>query len=871
MSTYFSWLHLTDFHQGMDKQSWLWPGVKERFFDDLKRLHNKCGPWDLVLFTGDLTQQGRTGEFEKLERILTQLWEQFDKLKFSPKLLAVPGNHDLVRPNAKTPSVKLLSQWDNNPDIQQEFWGNERCPYRGVVNRACKNYLEWIKNHPFKPDNINHGILPGDFSATIKKDNASLGILGLNSAFLQLADNDYKGKLVVHPSQFHELCDGDGPAWAKEHNVCLFMTHHPPSWLSPDAHRHLTEEITEHGRFAVHLCGHLHENASLNRSEGGAEALRLWQSRSLFGLKSSKKPGMKIQRLHGYTLGKIELNGNQGVLTFWPRSENTQGTQRNFVPDYSINLTDEQHTHPQSFRLLKPVAPASLGHSSEPANDLKTLSKVSVEPARIEKTQQNDTQASCRETAMDLLNKPKPQNASMSFRYLLSEKLAKLLPTQFDNLLFSLENIYPKLRTQADILGASSQRAMNLIRFVEQQPKGLLLLCENLRKQKVLPLSIPCDAIIELETLLSRADIVNEGVMRKVFDRYLKKLGRQAIWARPDCTGQPLWQCLLAHLADPGWMNGTSQHHLLHFINLLIPYAQQADLLHDWVCSTASKLGIPPPKLPRAKPETAHAEAIQHYVLLAVSPEGGYYNLLVWFIGGRDRKMIYNEKLGKKDKLDEAMPKHLDKVLKHPQISGLSRMGRAPVLEFFLPINLLNRNLDRWKPEKHTRPFSTEYRVVLRHWERLSKECGSALWGDYWNRYCYTLEEQAKAPRVIWFSSPPDGGYAKHLRKGRYVFGLRFVPDKHCFESLRDAGVAIMLWPRKPITRKEYPNITRQLIRDLPEWLRQIREDHWEKYENTGSLSLLWDNPQRLPDEPDEPDDPNNFSDYPDYKDAYDT
>ncbi|MCP4701362.1 MAG: hypothetical protein GY862_31580, partial [Gammaproteobacteria bacterium] len=130
------------------------------------------------------------------------------------------------------------------------------------------------------------------------------------------------------------------------------MTHHPPSWLTPDAHQHLTQEIA--GHFAVHLCGHLHETVSLTRSEGGAEALRLWQSRSLFGLESFEKPGEKIQRLHGYTLGKIELNGHEGVLRFWPRREKTQGTQRNFIPEPDINLTDE-HTRPQSFTLLKPV------------------------------------------------------------------------------------------------------------------------------------------------------------------------------------------------------------------------------------------------------------------------------------------------------------------------------------------------------------------------------------------------------------------------------------------------------------------------------------------------------------------------------------
>ena len=60
---HLSWLHLTDFHQGMADQDWLWPNMQERFYEDLEYLHGECGPWDLVLFTGDLTQSGLAEEF----------------------------------------------------------------------------------------------------------------------------------------------------------------------------------------------------------------------------------------------------------------------------------------------------------------------------------------------------------------------------------------------------------------------------------------------------------------------------------------------------------------------------------------------------------------------------------------------------------------------------------------------------------------------------------------------------------------------------------------------------------------------------------------------------------------------------------------
>ena len=58
--TALTWLHLTDLHVGMKEHSWLLPGVEDRLFDDLKQLHQRTGPWDLVLFTGDLAQHAAT-------------------------------------------------------------------------------------------------------------------------------------------------------------------------------------------------------------------------------------------------------------------------------------------------------------------------------------------------------------------------------------------------------------------------------------------------------------------------------------------------------------------------------------------------------------------------------------------------------------------------------------------------------------------------------------------------------------------------------------------------------------------------------------------------------------------------------------------
>jgi len=88
----FNWLHITDLHFGLRGQAPLWPNVREVFWNDLEKLHEKTGPWDAVLFTGDLVQSGSEAEFTELEdKVLGPLWAHFAKLGTKdPALLTVP-------------------------------------------------------------------------------------------------------------------------------------------------------------------------------------------------------------------------------------------------------------------------------------------------------------------------------------------------------------------------------------------------------------------------------------------------------------------------------------------------------------------------------------------------------------------------------------------------------------------------------------------------------------------------------------------------------------------------------------------------------------------------------------------------------------
>ena len=125
-----------------------------------------------------------------------------------------------------------MEQWATDPEVREDFWTDARSDYRKVVNTVFTGYRKWWQKTKLRPADIQFGMLPGDFSWMFQKNDLRLGIVGLNTAFLQLTDKqDYQGRLVVHPRQFHTACGADGRAWAKSRHACLLMTHHPTEWL----------------------------------------------------------------------------------------------------------------------------------------------------------------------------------------------------------------------------------------------------------------------------------------------------------------------------------------------------------------------------------------------------------------------------------------------------------------------------------------------------------------------------------------------------------------------------------------------------------------------------------------------------------------
>jgi len=341
----FGWLHLTDLHvAGAGGFRTLWPNVEEQLLDDLAKLHARSGPWDLVLFTGDLTQRGSAAEFQALDGLLDLIWQHLRGLGSDPALFAVPGNHDLVRPDPRRPEVRLLARWEDHADVREELWTDSTSPYRRLIQEAFAPFTAWnAAAHLRRPAELQTGLLPGDASAALEKDGLRLGLLGLNTSFLQLGDGPWEGRLALDPRQFHGATGGDGPRWVRGCDLALICSHQGPGWLNPDSQTALNGEIAIPGRFLAHLYGHMHEASSASLAVGGAAAWRRWQGTSLFGLEGW---GAGTERRHGYAAGRLDIDSaGRASLRLWPRAGyRHQAGFWQIGPDTSYVLEDDGGT-----------------------------------------------------------------------------------------------------------------------------------------------------------------------------------------------------------------------------------------------------------------------------------------------------------------------------------------------------------------------------------------------------------------------------------------------------------------------------------------------------------------------------------------------
>lgn len=363
-----TWLHLTDLHVGMGPDAHLWPNARQQVQADIRALKQKLGLIDFVFFTGDITQKGTEDEFMRAAKEIEELLDLAGSPR--PKFVCVPGNHDLKLPSSGSGVSSLAEGFRRTGKPPAKFWDNDKSDLRKGIQVAFKNWIQWAEKHHTEwwGDDLQKGLLPGDVICSTEIRGNRIGIIGLNSAYLQLASG-VKGDLSLSLRQFQN--NFDISRWRLEHSVIFLLTHHPGSWLSEGSRNHLRNEIAPASSGVIHLFGHNHEPVLSVGDLSGGQRVEL-QGPSLFGLEKIEEPFASIDRIHGYILGQISnLKESRPNLRLWPRRGSTVaagGWTVNPDPDSLLEedggtegiLLKTSHTHRELSSSVKKIEVSSV-------------------------------------------------------------------------------------------------------------------------------------------------------------------------------------------------------------------------------------------------------------------------------------------------------------------------------------------------------------------------------------------------------------------------------------------------------------------------------------------------------------------------------
>lgn len=329
------WLHLSDLHCGQRGEKTRWPTAREPFLQDLAQLTARVGPPDVILVTGDLAFSGQRRQYEQFKERMDAISALFAQ---PPLWVTVPGNHDLRRPTPGDVMARGLRSYPDDAELRRAVHSPTTATAR-QLRKLFADYDRFFKDYilsVWKSQGLSHrlGSLPGDFALVVQKSGLSLGLVGCNSAYLQLGDDDYERRLSLEPEQVPV----DLPQFVDTSDASLLLLHHPPSWLSSRSLKLFEQDIYPPGRFLACLFGHMHGHRAT--TELGASQLprRYLQGSSLFGLEHYGQTGE--ERVSGYSFYQLaRVSATEGTLSRFARTAV-------FLDDGALRFVDDLRTGP---------------------------------------------------------------------------------------------------------------------------------------------------------------------------------------------------------------------------------------------------------------------------------------------------------------------------------------------------------------------------------------------------------------------------------------------------------------------------------------------------------------------------------------------
>lgn len=194
------------------------------------------------------------------------------------------------------------------------------------------------------------------------------------------------------------------------------------------------------------------------------------------------------------------------------------------------------------------------------------------------------------------------------------------------------------------------------------------------------------------------------------------------------------------------------------------------------------------------------------------------------------------------------------------------------IIELFLPVNLLGSEIDQWTVQlgkwAAATPLERHYLVLVRSYERVYDEEVRAfswgLWQDKWNRL-RTSPQMLTQAHVYLAREPSDytkSFFERLAQVNLFFLGLTLIPPPGAglkatdiFGPIVQAGTPAAIWLRRcdadmAAVRAELEDLIYQNDLDsIPRLIYERRRERWDDDAASvwKSVSLLWDDPDRLP------------------------
>ena len=376
-------------------------------------------------------------------------------------------------------------------------------------------------------------------------------------------------------------------------------------------------------------------------------------------------------------------------------------------------------------------------------------------------------------------------------------------------------------------------------------------------------------------------------------------------WSRPNFYREP---DLLASMLKDLAKIGRSRHDtfpVLEFIERLALYAQDQgnegvrDSLRSWVTWKAFELHLSSTQLQRLYDKirntaTHHQENVPYLLIMLntddtdldrnMRADARLYHVQAWLLDDQNRVVDAGIKFadtpGTLENMAQLLGYLIEQVL---NVESLVDSVDDLVIEFLLPDELLNHDFYRLPVMVGDDVFmlGLQHKVVVRSARRATKRLYWPAWRKKWAQLQEKLKNESRSEDFACLCNPQTcrvhsssscsvlicgreecqvREYLQAMLRGSPIvcLALTYVPSdtpidaNHIFRILLQVGMPVALWPREPINNTEELtsllscNTLNLLPRKVWEWRKNavIRE---EEHDIGNHLTLLWDDPYRLP------------------------